>query len=225
MLDTTRKDAHMILRRAQAAIYRYPSGFSGFRAGITFGDDQGSSAGEVEARSPSEVDLTLPGATDTQRQWVRDSLASELAHRWPSRYEERDGRYTLSLVPRPGHPLGDLIRFHDDPFQSAYAVAGDTITVVDRTVGTKRFTIVMQASASTETGQRLPTQYTVAFWDTETNRLEQVEIYSSEYALVDGVYLLVERQVVTADDRGLHTRRIELHHHVLLPGESHTRRP
>ncbi|GBD17448.1 hypothetical protein HRbin26_02369 [bacterium HR26] len=213
-------DAHALLRRAHAAAYRYPDGFGGFRADLIYRDDERGLSGAVEARSPSEISVELLEASDEQRAWVRDVLASEMGHRWPTHYEERDGRYTLTVESRLEHPLGHLLRFHDDRFRSTYCVSDDAITVVDRTIGGHRFNIVMQAWIRTEDGRRLPAQYTVAFWDVETGRLERVEIYSSEYVLASGVYLLARRRVVTVDDRGLRVRQLELRDHALLPAQA-----
>jgi hypothetical protein len=209
-------DAHALLRRAHAAAYRFPGGFGGFRASLVYRDDERDVSGSVEARSPSDISVELAEASAEQRAWVRETLASEMGHRWPTRYEERDGRYTLTVEPRPAHPLGDLLRFHDDPFHSAYCVSGDAITVVDRTINGHRFNIVMQDWHRTEDGRRLPAQYTVAFWDVETGQLERAEIYSSEYVLAHGVYLLARRRVVTVDGRGIRVRQLELRDHTLL---------
>ena len=209
-------EAHALLRRAHAAAYRFPDGFGGFRADLVYRDDQRDLSGSVEVRSPSDISVELLEASDEQRAWVRDALSSEMGHRWPTRYEERDGRYTLTVESRPEHPLGHLLRFHDDRFRSAYCVSDDAITVVDRTIGGHRFNIVMQAWVRTEDGRRLPAHYTVGFWDVETGQLERAEIYSSEYVLADGVYLLARRRVVTVDDRGLRVRQLELRDHTLL---------
>lgn len=207
--------AHDLLRRAHARGYRFPENFKGFRAKIVFHKDAEQVTGTVEVTSPREVTLHLETATEN-KQWAQREIASMAGHRWYSRFEESDGRYTLTLGPDDNHLRGRQILIHDDAFHSSYRVLNDAIIQINRTMGQAQFTINIQEHVILADNQRLPGHFTVTYWDTEQKRLTRTDIYSDRYRDVDGIYCPAMRRVITADDSGLVARRIELSEHVLL---------
>jgi hypothetical protein len=163
--------AHAMLRRAYEATYRYPPGFAGFRAALEFtrSDPAAPGAahvarGQVQARSPQAVSVEVE--TDAAgRNWLWQELASIIGHRWPTPYEEADGRHGLTLGPDDGHPLGRLLQVHGDRFGSSYRVRDGQIAQIIRRFGNMRFAIHIQERVATSDGRTLPTQFTVAYWE------------------------------------------------------------
>jgi hypothetical protein len=208
--------AHELLRGAHSAGYRFPMEFSGFRAVVQFTDGEQSATGKVEVRTPSQITLDLD-VDEGSRQWVLQEMASIVGHRWPIPYEQQDGRYNLTLEPEDRHPLGRLIRFHDDRFSSSYRVRDQHITQVNREIGKMRFSISILEHSQAPGGKWVPTQFTVAYWATADGRLTRADSYSDRYVSVDGVELPASRRVITASDEGLIVHQMSLTDHELLP--------
>jgi hypothetical protein len=209
--------AHQMLRGAHDAGYRFPAGFGGFAATVTFSQDGAAATGTVELRSPRAVTLTI-AADETGQAWLRQEIASMAGHRSPTDYETGDGRYTLTLGPDDDHPLGRLVQFHDDPFASSYRLRDGRITQVNRRMGKTRFTIDVQEHVVTRDGRLLPAYFTVAYWDVEQDRLTRADTYADRYTVVEGVFLPAARRVSTADDTGITVRELRLSDHHLLEG-------
>ncbi len=208
--------AHALLRAAYDGTYRFPTGFAGFVAAVRFAQDETTASGALRVRSPREIEVEIP-ADEATVGWVARELGSVAGHRWPTPYAESDGRWTLTLGPEDRHPLGRLVRFHDDPFDSSYRVRDGRITQINRRMGPVRFSITLQAHVQTDDGRVLPTAFSVVHWDTVQGRLNRADTYCDRYAPVDGVYLPVSRRVVTADDAGVTAREMALIDHALLP--------
>lgn len=208
--------AHELLRGAHQVGYRFPAGFPGFRAALQFTNDQGRTSGTVEVNAPNQITLDLD-TDEASRQWVLQEMASIVGHRWPASYEQQDGRYSLSLEPGE-HPLGQLIRFNDDRFSSAYRVRNGRLSQINRGMGKMRFTINIMEHAQVEDGRIVPTQFSVVYWDTtDGRRLVRADAYTDRYAPVDGVYLPTLRRVITASDDGLTAQEMVLTGHEILP--------
>jgi hypothetical protein len=206
--------AHDLLRAAHHTQYQFPERFAGFKASVTFTSD-GTSRGAVLVRAPRDIALDLE--TDEQSSgWVRQEIASIAGHRWPSSYEQGDGRWTLTLGPDDGNALGRQVLMHDDPFSSSYRLHDGRITEVTRTMGTTRFSIITQQHLELPDGRLLPSAFTVGYWDLEGGRLTKTEAYTDDYVEVDGVWLPQSRRVVTMDDNGLTARQITFTGHQLL---------
>jgi hypothetical protein len=208
--------AHELLRGAHAAGYRFPAGFSGFRAALQFTDSEQSAVGTVEVRTPSQITLDLD-VDESSRQWVLQEMASIVGHRWPTPYEQQDGRYNLTLVPEDRHPIGRLIQFNDDRFSSSYRVRGEHIAQVNREIGKMRFSISILEHSQASNGKWVASQFTVVYWNTHDGRLVRADAYSDSYVPVDGVDLPESRRVITASDDGLITHQMTLRDHELLP--------
>ncbi len=151
--------AHEVLRRAHEMGYRYPQGFAGFRASLDSWPAGVRACDTVEVRFPKEIRLDVNGS-EAGIAWLRQELGSIAGHLWHVPYEEAAGRYSLTLE-NDDHPLGQLIRVHDDPFDSSYRVLDGQITQINRQMGMLRFSILIQESVTVETGRTFPTHFTV----------------------------------------------------------------
>ena len=205
-------EAHAILKEAHARSYRFPEGFNGFTAEVRVtrakGDEIVSAAGTVTVAGPRAIVLDLDDADEALVSWAKQELASMAGHRWPTSYEESDGRYEVTLADDAAHPLGPELTFQNDPFGSAYRVADGAISQVTRSMGPMRFTITMQRHEPTADGRSLPSEFTVSYWNTKEGRLVRADGYRDRYQVVEGVSVPAERTVVTAEDDGFTTRRL-----------------
>jgi hypothetical protein len=172
-------------------------------------------SGRVTLRSPREIEIELDADEETLG-WLRQELGSMAGHRWPTPYAESDGRWTLTLEEDAGHSLGDLIRVHDDPFNSSYRLRNGRIAQVNRQMGPTRFSINIHEHTETSDARTLPAVFTVAFWDTGQNRLTRTDEYVDRYVVVDGVQLPAERRVLRVEDDGISVRKMRLSGHTLL---------
>ncbi|HVQ91376.1 MAG TPA: DUF3386 family protein [Mycobacteriales bacterium] len=210
-MTATRVDADELLRAAQVNGYRFPAGFTGFRAGLVLPD---GSSGQVTARSPREIEVTAAaGAAEVG--WVRGEIASIVGHRWPATYEDGDGRWE-KRVEDDGHPLGPLIVLTGDPYHSSYRVQDGHISVIDRTMARARFLIVIDSRVTLPDGRALPAHFHVAFWSVPEGRLERVETFQHRYTEVAGVQLPALVRVDTVDDAGLTVRQFTVTDHEVL---------
>lgn len=207
--------AHVALQAAQEVGYRFPADFSGFSANVQIERDGAVQTGRVNLRSPREIEIDLDADEETLG-WLRQELGSMAGHRWPTPYAESDGRWTLTLEEGAGHPLGDLIRVHDDPFKSSYRLRAGEITQVNRQMGPTRFSINVHEHTQTADGRTLPAIFTVAFWDTAQGRLTRTDEYLDRYVEVDGVQLPAERRILRVEDDGISVRKLTLSGHTLL---------
>ncbi len=206
--------AHKILRAAHEGGYRFPTGFAGFAADLTYADDTQSVNGSVTLRSPRQIELNLPDTTDDVREWVTRELASMAGHRWPRSYEEGDGRWTLTLAGEDHG--GALIQLHDDPFGSFYRVRDGHIIQVTRNTSPLRFSILVLSHTTAPDGRALPATFVVSYWQSSPNRLIRTEAYVDDFTEVDGVMLPSRREVTTSDDQGVTRRELVLRSHRLF---------
>lgn len=205
---TNDPQAHALLREAHAKAYRFPQGFAGFTADITVTGDAGSYTGTVEVSGPRDIAVSLDAPEDLTA-WAKQQMASMAGHRWPTAYEDGDGRWTMTLDAAPS-ALGQLVTQHDDPFTSSYRVRDGHISQVNRQMGSTRFTITMQSHVPASDGRLLPETFTVTYWDMDAGQLSRTEIFSDTYGLVDGVDVPLERRIVSADDAGMSGRAFVL---------------
>jgi hypothetical protein len=210
--------AHQVLREAHRGGYRFPAQFGGFTAQITFTDGGPEIAGMATIRAPRDVTLEI-AVSEAGEGWIRQELGSMAGHRWPSSYEEGDGRYGLTREDED-HPLGPLLRLQGDPYASSYRVKGGRISQVNRQMGPTRFSITIQGHTTVPDGRVLPVSFMVSYWNVEQDRLTRADAYTDHYTEVDGVMLPKSRRVVTADDSGFRVRELTLADHRLLAGSS-----
>lgn len=209
--------AHDLLRSAHVQGYRFPDGFGGFSAEVTYQDPRSRAVGAVAVRAPRDILLEID-ADDGVQSWLRQELGSMAGHRWPTSYEASDGRYTLTLEGAGDDPRGRLVQFHDDPFASSYRIRAGRIVQVNRQMGPVRFSINILEHVPTGDSRLLPTYFTVSYWDVATGRLTRADGYTDRYAVVEGVLLPESRRVLTSDDDGVTARELTLTAHHLLAG-------
>lgn len=207
--------AHAALQAAHERGYRFPANFAGFSADLRIERDGAVQTGRITLRSPREIEIDLAADEETLG-WLRQELGSLAGHRWPTPYAESDGRWTLTLEENAGHPLGDLIRVHDDPFNSSYRLRDGRIAQVNRQMGPTRFSINIHEQTRTADGRTLPAVFTVAFWDTAQGRLSRTDEYLDRYVEVDGVQLPAERRILRVEDDGISVRKLTLSEYTLL---------
>jgi hypothetical protein len=207
--------AHDLLRSAHLQGYRFPEGFGGFSAEVTYQDSDTRTVGAVAVRAPRDVVLEI-GAAESVQAWLRHELGSMAGHRWPTTYETSDGRYALTLDGESSDPRGQLVQFHDDPFASSYRIRDGRIVQVNRQMGSTRFSINILEHVQTADSRLLPTYFTVSFWDVASGRLTRADACTDRYDVVDGVLLPESRRVLTSDDDGVTVRTLSLTAHQLL---------
>jgi ketosteroid isomerase-like protein len=198
-------DADLLLRQAHETGYRFPPRFRGFTATLrTSAGDHG----RLVVRGRSEIEVSIQGEPTDQVDWAREQIASVVGHRWPTGYDDGDGRWAKRAD-------GDTVTILDDPFDSAYRLRDAQISEVHRTVGQVRFVIAISERHRVDDGRYLPAQFTVFHWSTESGRLVRAEHFTDTYIRIDGVYLPARRQVISATDEGLTTRVLDLAEHTV----------
>jgi hypothetical protein len=207
--------AHKVLETAHNHGYHYPENFGGFKATIRYSTDDKTLEGNVTVHSPNDIKLELEGQ-EGELKVIQREIASLCGHRWHAPYSAGDGRYTLSLDESPEHPLGQLITFHDDPFKSSYRIKDGSIVQVNRLMGPTRFTLYVQEHVSTEGNSQLPSQFTLAFWDTEQKKLVRTLVYTDHYVPIAGYYLPASRRILTHNDEGASTQVFAFSAHEIL---------
>lgn len=211
--------AHVALREAHDAGYRFPEDFAGFSAKITAVIDGHSASGRMTIRSPRELELEID-LDEEEQSWLRREIVSIAGHRWHLPYEEADGRHTLSFDDDPGHALGRRVTVHDDRFDSWYRVDENGISQVNRGMGTTRFSIQIQERTAAADGRLLPAHFTVLLWDLEQERMTGSNIYRDRFVDVDGIQLPAERRVIQGRDEGISVRQFALSEHQVLTTEA-----
>lgn len=208
--------AHDTLRAAQANAYRFPVGFGGFTATISHESTGETADGTVTVNGPRAIEVDLM-ASETALGWVQREISSMAGHRWPSDYDQGDGRWPLTLED-DGNPLGARIVLQGDQFSSSYRVRDGRISQVNRRMGPMRFTIHIQSHQPLSDGRTLPGTFTVSFWDLASGRLTRSDVYTDHYVEVDRTWLPASRRVVTTSDDGIVARAFSLSDYRLLTG-------
>lgn len=205
--------ARALLQGASTQSYKLPRGFTGFTARVVAQLDDQQSQGDTIIYTPRHVQVRL--LDSTARLWVERELQSMIGHRWPTPFEERDGRYVLTMDTTP-HPLGTRIDLHGDPLQSSYRVRDGHITQVYRVMGEQCFIIQIIATHSLPDGRYVPTHFTVVFRDYTTQRIVSSSTYSDQYIAVGNCWLPRWRRVLSNDSDGNHVYELHLSDHRLL---------
>lgn len=207
--------ARALLHNATERSYRLPSDFPGFAAQIAVQIDADTWTGSVAGRTPQQISVTLDDESEFAREWAQNELRSIIGHRWPTPFEQRDGRYTLTADMTP-HPLGPRIDLHGDPLRSHYRVRDGQIRLVHRTMGEQSFTITMLGHTHLPDGRTLPAQFVVVFRAAEGKALLRTDAYIDTFTDVAGCWLPAWRRVVRQDADGMRVATLALHAHRLL---------
>jgi hypothetical protein len=208
-------DAHDLLRRAYDASYRWPAGFSGFRAKLRWILDDDSGTGTVELRSPHDIDLQLGGLTP-MGEWLQEEFAAMASHWWPAPYDETYGRFAATLGQEKSNPFGSLISLQDDPVSSSFRVRDGQFCEMNHRMESTRLSIHILQRRSMPDGKTVPSQFKVTYRDTLLGRLTHVDTYCDTLTDINGIYLLSSRSVVVSTDEGSFSWRLVLRHHELL---------
>lgn len=187
-------------------------GLSGFSADITVSTNGVIAEGRLTVTANGE--LQLEDLESEHSQWAVRRLQSLVDHRMPQ--EDRD--YDVSFADDvTTHPLGRLIRIHNDRFHSLYRIAGDVITEVHRTMGTTRFSITVTETHRNIEGKHLPEAYSVSWWNVESGALTACDVVRNEWVRIDGFDLPSRLLSVRSDDSGQReVGEIRLRNHKLL---------
>jgi Protein of unknown function (DUF3386) len=203
------RDADALLREAHERGYRFPDSFEGFTARILWETPDGT--GETTAR------IGLAGGPNVEMEdaddWAANQLRSVIGHRSARSYDDGDGA-TPKSVTEESHALGQKVQLEDE-LDSSYVVGGGQIAAVTRTAHGTRFTIIVQGRTPAGDGTSVPTEFCVAFWDTD-GTLKASEAYTDTYTDLDGVPVPASRTVVRADSDGLSVRKLVLVDHAPL---------
>lgn len=188
--------------------------FPGFRADLIVHRDGTVWRGSITFTPPMRLEVVLPD--DKAQPMAQHELQSMIAHRLGTRrFEEGDGRYTLTLGPDDAHPLGRLI-YLNDPIRSSYRVRDAQVLQVHRTAEGRRFTITILENQRTSEGQYLPKHFTVSYFAADTGALLKTETFTDEYRLLGGFYLPASRRIVVAEKGETQTWLLQLENHRLL---------
>ncbi len=214
MTTTVPESATEVVRRVHSMSYRFPEGFPGFRADVAWEVDDTTGEAGCAVRPGPHVELseTLPGSG-----WVAGELRSIMGHHQPV----TAGRSRSSAPTHGGganHSSPVVVELGDE-LDTSYGVRDDEIETLTRTMGERRFTIVVQERMATPDHTSLATRYAVFFWDVETGALAEVDSYHDVWApVVDGLLLPVSREVVRGTSQGIVNRRLALSGHELVTG-------
>ena len=107
----------------------------------------------------------------------------------------------------------------DDEYGSSYRVSDDEISTVTRTLGERRFTIVVHERLQASDGTGLPTSFSVFYWDAASGALASAEAYRDVAVEVEGILLPASRTIVRGTSDGLAVRSLELTGHELVTGD------
>jgi hypothetical protein len=187
-------------------------GLSGFSADITVSTNGVMAEGHLTLTANGE--LQLEDLESEHVQWAVSRLQSLVDHRMPQEARDYDVFFADDVTT---HPLGRLIRIHNDRFHSLYRIAGDVITEVHRTMGTTRFSITVTEIHRNAEGKHLPESYSVSWWNVESGTLTACDVVRNEWVRIDGFDLPSRLLSVRSDDKGRReVGELRLHNHKLL---------
>lgn len=195
--------------RAHAATYRWPVGFAGFRADLTFQDGRAVFGGSLEVAlrpgGPPKLEVALDGADRDQVQWVSRQLTRMVTHRQEAAFDK-----TVTVVEEPSeHPLGVLLRA-DDRFSTLFRVRGDWITEVTRHLPEAVNRVFHLRRVQAHDGRYLPAHLVSTRADPATGLIAAMDLIEDAYLEADGVMLPRSRSVISQSAQGIRTRIVYL---------------
>ncbi len=206
--------AREMLKQASDQTYRWPGDFKGFSADLLVEEAGKISKGRVEIKSARDVTVSLDD--EGLQKWAEGTIGMIAVHRSPRSFEEGDGRYALTFGEPDQHPLGQAVHIHGDGMNSYYRVKDGRIQQVNRRGERMCFTINVEDALKTPDGKTLTSRYTVYYFSPKDGQLSDVESYTDEPALVDGVYLPGTRLINSVDGQKVHTRKLQFLNHQWL---------
>jgi hypothetical protein len=200
--------AYELLKGAQSARETFPADFAGFKAELICNDNGQVATGTLDYQPATGAKLTITGLSDEAHSWLTQQMNSLLMHRRSREFAEGDGRHPLSLPPDDKSPLGRRVLLNDK-LKSSYRVRDGQTSEVDRTMG-DRIVITILATKATGKGKYLPQHYVLNTFDAKSGALNRTDMFTDEFAQVDGVWLPATRRVITADNGKLTARVITI---------------
>ena len=108
------------------------------------------------------------------------------------------------------HPLGRAVRVLNDEFHSSYRIRDRQIIVVNRQMGSVRFTITVMENERNAEKQFLPGCFVVNTWDTQTDALRSSSTHRQTWQRIGKYDLPATITVVTATAGKLEARSLKL---------------
>lgn len=208
--------ARSLLKEAAERTYKFPADLLGFAADIEIEINHHTWDATLVVSLPMGINLAFEGERSQDAfAWVQRELQSILGHRRPSSFDERDGRYVLTLDTTP-NPCGLLISVHGDKLQSSYRVLDQAITEVHRVLPDQNFTIQILESQHIPDDWVVSKHFVVCFRSNTTSQLVRTDIYSDTYVPVGHAWLPATRRILVNDAQGCETYMLRLHNHRLL---------
>ena len=229
-LRPPQNQARDLLQSAQAACYRFPNTFKGFRAAIAYSTTQGSSATWIEAHPPDRIKICSGNKTlgnkhkHLEKQapvWLLPELTAVISRRWQDPLSDRLAPYPPAFVDHlpincPMPPAGRRIRLTGDPSATVFSVSNNCVRQIDITGPTIRNIITILRYETTRDGHLLPVHYAEQHWHRNCGRLTASVLYTNHFVEIQGVMLPKARQAVISTDRGQDIRHIFFDHHTPL---------
>jgi hypothetical protein len=200
--------------------------FPGFSANIEVNLNGKVYRGQVQVDPSAKV--TFTDLDKTAQSWARRTLASVVGHRLDSTSHLKTP--CAFAVSDEQHPLGREVRVLNDELHSSYRILDRQISVVNRTMGDRRFTIAMLENKTNAEGKFLPASYVVNYWDIKSGHLVRSEGHFLSWHRVGNFDLPSTIRIVTAtpeksgqDEAGQSAQSLTLSHCQLTTANAATR--
>jgi hypothetical protein len=213
--------ARALVKEAHSRMYKWPSGFRGYRAQIVLNDEGRLWTGTVSLVPRKDTTVELPGADSVLREWVRERLWTQGMHLAYTPFEEGDGKYVLSFAPDDDpavpHPRGRKVLLTGGRFESWYRIKDQQYTQIGRiTPMTERRVNTIERYDLAPDGKQYSNHYVMTDFTLDGQSVIGMESYVNEYTDVHGVWLPLRRRI-SFGERGLVTTRVvELSNHEVL---------
>lgn len=187
-------EAYKVLRAATENREALPADVSGVTGKLKYELDGLAMDGDFTYRRGQKIAVNLSSTLASGE--ASGILQSLFGHRQGRDFDEGDGRYPLALD--GANELGQRVAINDD-ISSFLRVKDGRITEVDRTMGDRRLVINVLENVVTPSGKTLPKVFAVSYFDPKTQALTRSEYFTDDYQVIDGVYLHVRRQIISAE--------------------------
>ena len=198
------------LKEAHDKRESFPANFGGVSAALTVADDTGEVHGTLQYSSGGELTIALTGATKEQEKWAKEQLGSAFSHRKADDFSKGDGAGPLTFGPDDHSPLGKQILLNDK-FNSCYRVKDGHIVQVTRQMGpSMKFTITVTGDRNLPTGNYLPAQFTVTYFDASSGTIRKVDMFTDTFKKLGDAWVPSGRRVITAENGAFTTKAFKL---------------
>ena len=212
---TVALSARDLFQQAYANRYTWDEHFPGYTAQVSW--QRGEQQVTAQVRVQRDLSVAVDGLAETHPayQELLGLMRDVVIHRQRRDFATAHGQN--EFIAEEPLPDGSVpIRVIGDAMGSHYRVRGSVITQVSRVMGGSAFTIDTLSVEQTAQGY-FPLHYRVQFTDAATGSPQQVVDIRERYALVDGYYLLEQRQQTVTSDGVTTATTIEFTDLQLLP--------